>query len=43
MTRLLVLGATGQTGQHLVKQALEREYQVTAVVSYLISIEIISI
>lgn len=29
--RVLVLGATGATGRHLVEQALERGYQVTAV------------
>ena len=31
--RLLVLGASGNTGQHLVKQALERDHHVTALVS----------
>ena len=30
--KLLVLGASGNTGQHLVKQALERDHVVTALV-----------
>jgi hypothetical protein len=30
--KLLVLGASGNTGQHLVKQALERDHTVTALV-----------
>jgi putative NADH-flavin reductase len=32
MKRLLILGATGRTGQHLVAQALEQGHQVTAFV-----------
>lgn len=30
--RIAVLGATGQTGQYLVKQAIQKGYGVTAVV-----------
>ena len=32
--KILILGATGPTGQHLVKQALEQHHQVTALVRY---------
>ena len=31
--KLLILGASGVTGQHLVQQALERNHSVTALVS----------
>jgi dTDP-4-dehydrorhamnose reductase len=34
--RLLVLGASGQTGQQLVKQALERNHHVTALVRFML-------
>ena len=30
--KLLIIGATGPTGQHLVKEALQREHDVTALV-----------
>ena len=33
--KLLVLGASGQTGQELLKQALERNHHVTALVGIL--------
>ena len=32
MQKLTILGATGATGQHVVRQALERGHQVTALV-----------
>ena len=36
--RLLVLGASGQTGQNLIKQALQRDHHVTALVSWLLGV-----